>query len=402
MNQSVIHGKKIFGHNISGDILYSENSLSFYGGINPETGTVVQKSHPLEGKSVAGKILVIPFASGSTVGNWSLYRLAKRGLAPAAVIMSKTDNVTTVGCIMGNITLFACNNISLLKYIKSLEIKENELFIDSTADKPVTEKLFSESVFVIKVGGSLITHKESSEPSFNRENAEIFASAFSQWNKKAILIHGAGSFGHSVVRQKGLKISSEVKSDTIKGWSELISLQYQLNILFTDVLRKYGINPWPVQPDSFFDFNREGKIITTGNSLLQIINRGFTPVFYGIPFNFGKKTGILSGDDIALNLAVFHGLKNIIHFTSTDGFYDPETKNPIMEINRGNWNIHKNKLHSLNYADVTGGIGGKIESLLKASDSGITGLITSGLTTEKIISALNLDSNHTWIRPENS
>ncbi len=77
--------------------------VSFFGGVDPETGVVVEKGHELEGRSVAGRVLVFPTSKGSTVGSYTLYRLKKAGLAPAAILNEQCETITAVGCIIAEI-----------------------------------------------------------------------------------------------------------------------------------------------------------------------------------------------------------------------------------------------------------------------------------------------------------
>jgi predicted aconitase with swiveling domain len=77
--------------------------ISFFGGVDPETGRVVEKGHALEGQSVAGRVLVFPTGKGSTVGSYTLYRLKKAGLAPAAIVNAEAETITAVGCIISDI-----------------------------------------------------------------------------------------------------------------------------------------------------------------------------------------------------------------------------------------------------------------------------------------------------------
>jgi predicted aconitase with swiveling domain len=96
-------GRKISSGYASGEVLVSSMGISFYGGIDPETGQVVEKGHDLEGETICGKILVFPTGKGSTVGSYTLYRLKKAGKAPAAIINSETETITAVGCIISDI-----------------------------------------------------------------------------------------------------------------------------------------------------------------------------------------------------------------------------------------------------------------------------------------------------------
>jgi predicted aconitase with swiveling domain len=96
-------GRPIVAGIAEGEALATAHNISFFGGVDPETGTVVEKGHELEGRSVAGKILVFPTGKGSTVGSYTLYRLAKAGKAPLAVLNAECEPITAVGCILAGI-----------------------------------------------------------------------------------------------------------------------------------------------------------------------------------------------------------------------------------------------------------------------------------------------------------
>lgn len=93
----------IFSGQASGKALVTSQAISFFGGVDPDTGIVVERSHELEGHSVAGKVLVFPTGKGSTVGSYTLYRLKHNGLAPAAIVNAQCETITAVGCIIAEI-----------------------------------------------------------------------------------------------------------------------------------------------------------------------------------------------------------------------------------------------------------------------------------------------------------
>jgi hypothetical protein len=96
-------GRKISTGHATGKALVTSMGISFYGGVDPETGCVVEKGHDLEGQSIAGRVLVFPTGKGSTVGSYTLYRLKKAGLAPKAIINAESETITAVGCIISDI-----------------------------------------------------------------------------------------------------------------------------------------------------------------------------------------------------------------------------------------------------------------------------------------------------------
>ena len=96
-------GRKIYQGRAEGEALVTSMGISFFGGVDPESGMVVEKGHELEGQTISGKILVFPTGKGSTVGSYTLYRLKKSGLAPLAIINAECETITAVGCIIAEI-----------------------------------------------------------------------------------------------------------------------------------------------------------------------------------------------------------------------------------------------------------------------------------------------------------
>ena len=85
------------------EALVTSQPISFYGGVDPNTGEIIEKGHELQGKSVKGKILVFPNGKGSTVGSYTLYRMKKNGVAPAGMINKECETVVAVGAIISEI-----------------------------------------------------------------------------------------------------------------------------------------------------------------------------------------------------------------------------------------------------------------------------------------------------------
>jgi len=96
-------GRKIYPGLASGEALVTSMGISFFGGVDPESGVVIERGHELEGESIAGKVLVFPTGKGSTVGSYTLYRLKHAGMAPVAIINAECETITAVGCIIAEI-----------------------------------------------------------------------------------------------------------------------------------------------------------------------------------------------------------------------------------------------------------------------------------------------------------
>ena len=80
--------------------LVSSSPMSFYGGVNPDTGEIVERESELRAQCVKNKVLVFPHGKGSTVGSYVLYRLAKNGVGPSAIVNSKCETIVAVGAII--------------------------------------------------------------------------------------------------------------------------------------------------------------------------------------------------------------------------------------------------------------------------------------------------------------
>ncbi len=98
-----LEGRTIYRGVAQGKALVTKMGISFFGGVDPETGVIVEREHELEGQCLAGKVLVFPTGKGSTVGSYTLFRLKHAGKAPAAIINADCETITAVGCIIAEI-----------------------------------------------------------------------------------------------------------------------------------------------------------------------------------------------------------------------------------------------------------------------------------------------------------
>ena len=100
-----LRGRVIKAGTAEGIALVSLQPVGFLGGVDPETGIVVEVGHPLEGKCVAGRVLVFPTGKGSTVGSYTLYRMARAGTGPAAIVNAESEAIVAVGAIISDIPM---------------------------------------------------------------------------------------------------------------------------------------------------------------------------------------------------------------------------------------------------------------------------------------------------------
>lgn len=86
-----------------GPALVTEQNLSLWGGLDPQTGLIIDRRHELCGEQVRGKVLVFPYGKGSTTGAIVLLEAVRCGNAPAAIINVKTEPILASGALMARI-----------------------------------------------------------------------------------------------------------------------------------------------------------------------------------------------------------------------------------------------------------------------------------------------------------
>jgi predicted aconitase with swiveling domain len=101
----LIRGRGISSGRGKGPLLVSPVPLSFLSGVDPESGIIVEKGHPLHGECITGKVLAFPYGKGSTVGSYVLYALSRNGHAPAAIINTEAEPIIATGAIIGGIPM---------------------------------------------------------------------------------------------------------------------------------------------------------------------------------------------------------------------------------------------------------------------------------------------------------
>jgi phosphomecalonate degydratase small subunit len=101
----LIRGRGIAKGRGEGPLLVSPAPLSFLSGVDPASGIIVEKGHPLQRVSIGGKVLAFPYGKGSTVGSYILYALSRNGHAPAAIVNAEAESIIATGAIIGNIPM---------------------------------------------------------------------------------------------------------------------------------------------------------------------------------------------------------------------------------------------------------------------------------------------------------
>lgn len=85
-----------------GPLLWSDVGLSFWGGVDPATGIVIDRHHPLAGQPLAGRVLALPSGRGSCSGSGVLMELIASGNAPAAIVVAEREEILTLGALVAD------------------------------------------------------------------------------------------------------------------------------------------------------------------------------------------------------------------------------------------------------------------------------------------------------------
>ena len=96
MTKKTLNGRSIYKGKAEGQCIVTNMGISFFGGVDPDTGIVVENGHELEGENISGRILVFP-------------------TAPLAIINAECETITAVGCIISEIPCVDLIHIDQLK-----------------------------------------------------------------------------------------------------------------------------------------------------------------------------------------------------------------------------------------------------------------------------------------------
>ena len=95
-----LRGEAMVAGAATGRLMCADVGLSFWGGVDPATGAVIDARHPLHGESITGRVLAIPSGRGSCTGSQVVLELILSGRAPAAILLRQPDDIISLGAVV--------------------------------------------------------------------------------------------------------------------------------------------------------------------------------------------------------------------------------------------------------------------------------------------------------------
>lgn len=128
-----VAGQPLVAGDASGLALVTDCPVSLWGGLDPSTGEVIDRRHPLSGRTVSGRVLVLPHGRGSCSASGVLLEAIRNGTAPAGVVVSAVDPILGLGAILGEELFGVVVPVVLVSPDERRSIPDDQLVTMTTA-----------------------------------------------------------------------------------------------------------------------------------------------------------------------------------------------------------------------------------------------------------------------------
>lgn len=234
-------------------------------------------------------------------------------------------------------------------------------------------------MIVIKLGGSIITDK-SEYRKFRKDTVSRLANEIASSGKEVIIVHGAGSFGHIIAKENSIQDGFR-DSTQVPAVARIMADTRELSGMVTEELLQAGIPAVSVPPGSCFVADGGNLRIDNEEPIRKLVGMGIMPVMFGdVVMDRQKGFCIVSGDQIMERLCEMFDPEKAIFVSDVDGLFDRNPKTDrkaklIAQVSKGTLE-HFEQTDGV--ADVTGGIRGKMESMLRMSSPGRECILVNG------------------------
>lgn len=236
---------------------------------------------------------------------------------------------------------------------------------------------------VVKVGGSLLTHKRR-PLSVNRRGMARVCQAFARCRNQLIIVHGGGSFGHFYAKHAGLGVEP-APADRARV-ADVHRSMLELNLVFLQSLLRHKVPAYPFAPGPTF---QENRLVADGRGFLEsLLAASLVPVTFGdVVAHRDGRSSILSGDVLVRQLAEALQPVRVVFALDVEGVFripgHPETlitrlePDEVAEVPTAAGKI-----------DVTGGLALKLRQARMIAKAGISVAFLGGNRPAEFLAAL--------------
>lgn len=230
---------------------------------------------------------------------------------------------------------------------------------------------------MVKLGGSVITDK--SKPfSYRSDVVSALAEEIASSDQQVVVVHGGGSFGHTVAKQYGLSSASPTGP---QGVTQTRDAMFELNRLVCKTFMEFKVNPYPFAP---FDVLSKASRPAAATWLRNLLKAGLTPLTFGDVVAVQGGFKVLSGDTIVQELAAILKPERCVFAMDVDGVYEENTRVIIPELTP----TKARKIRLPKADDATGGMRLKLDVAARVASWGAKACFVSGYRRNEFSKAL--------------
>ena len=231
-------------------------------------------------------------------------------------------------------------------------------------ERPVSNETREEQrdereTLVLKLGGSVVTVKDRPE-TVDEDALAAAAAAVADTDASVVVVHGGGSFGHHHADEYGVSTTAGTRDPV--GALAIHEAMVDLNSAVVDALQDAGVAALPVQPLSGASRDEDGELSLASGPVAALLDEGFTPVVHGDVIAHAREgVTVLSGDEIVVELAPAVDADRVGLCSTVPGVLD-ESGDVVDRIDA--FADVAAAVGESEATDVTGGMAGKVQSLL--------------------------------------
>jgi isopentenyl phosphate kinase len=247
------------------------------------------------------------------------------------------------------------------------------------------------TMFIAKIGGSLITNKNGyCSPRLDKiqEFATLIKSNWDKLEGNLVIVLGGGSYGNAVPLRYGI-------SNSQAGWEKINLLKmtekmFEWNTVVTSIFRNEGVPCYPFQTSSYCTSSNGTLDTFYLEPIKMCLDLGILPILSGdLTFDKGKTFVIYSSDNVPEMFVEKFKVERVVMLTDVPGIYTlQDTKRIVRKVNKENFAQILDAAGSSSKQDITGGMNNKLRSMIRVAKKNTTSVICDGTNPQNLLEAL--------------